>query len=104
MALGESELANRRSGRGKHIYDSEIQQTCRKIGVTYVGIHADMQNSKTSQAVVRMLGPRKKLYAHVSLPCVGGSPLLNFVKGHQGKAHLGVSAFAEEVGRIFQGI
>ena len=61
----------------------------KKVGAFYIGVHARMQCTDVCQAVLKLLrvasssmtfkGKKKEwsLHVHVSLPCTGGSPLLN---------------------------
>ena len=79
--------------------NSEMKQACKKIGVFYIGVHARMQCTDVLQAVVKLLrvasssmtckGTKKDcvVHDHVSLPCTGGSPLLNFCTNQVREQH-----------------
>ena len=70
--------------------DSDMKQACKKVGAFYIGVHARMQCTDVCQAVLKLLrvassgmtfkGKKEdcSVHVHVSLPCTGGSPLLNF--------------------------
>ena len=61
---------------------SQIRQATRRLHSMYLGVHSNLKSSKVRQALVRTLvgAGKKKIYMHTSLPCTGGSPLLNFAK------------------------
>ena len=79
--------------------DSEMKQASRKIGPFYIGVHARMQCADVRQEVVKLLrvasssmtykGKKKdcSVHVHVSLPCTGGSPLLNFCTNQVREQH-----------------
>ena len=79
--------------------DSEMKQASRKIGSFYIGVHARMQCADVRQEVVKLLrvasssmthkGKKKdcSVHVHVSLPCTGGSPLLNFCTSQVREQH-----------------
>ena len=79
--------------------DSEMKQASRKIGSFYIGVHARMQCADVRQEVVKLLrvasssmtykGKKKdcSVHVHVSLPCTGGSPLLNFCTNQVREQH-----------------
>ena len=79
--------------------DSEMKQASRKIGSFYIGVHARMQCADVCQEVVKLLrvasssmtykGKKKdcSVHVHVSLPCTGGSPLLNFCTNQVREQH-----------------
>ena len=79
--------------------DSEMKQASRKIGSFYIGVHARMQCVDVRQEVVKLLrvasssmthkGKKKdcSVHVHVSLPCTGGSPLLNFCTNQVREQH-----------------
>ena len=79
--------------------DSDMKQASRKIGSFYIGVHARMQCADVRQEVVKLLrvasssmtckGKKKDCSAHVyvSLPCTGGSPLLNFCTNQVREQH-----------------
>ena len=79
--------------------DSEMKQASRKIGSFYIGVHARMQCAEVRQEVVKLLrvasssmthkGKKKdcSVHVHVSLPCTGGSPLLNFCTNQVREQH-----------------
>ena len=79
--------------------DSEMTQAGKKIGVFYIGVHARMQCTDVLQAVVKLLRvafssmtckDKKKdcsVHVHVSVPCTGGSPLLNFCANQVREQH-----------------
>ena len=62
--------------------------------IHYIGTHADMQLPKIRQADVRALattspgGKKGPLHVHVSLPCTGGSPDLNFTTSEVKDRHV----------------
>ena len=78
---------------------SEMKQACKKIGVFYIGVHARMQCTYVLQAVLKLRrvasssmtcrGKKKdcSVHVHVSLPCTGGSPLLNFCTNQVREQH-----------------
>ena len=65
---------------------SELSQATKRLNATYVGVHDHLESPSLRQQVLRalmMAGTGRKrclIYCHVSLPCTGGSPLLNFSK------------------------
>ena len=65
---------------------SELSQATKRLNATYVGVHDHLESPSLRQQVLRALmtaGTGRKrclIYCHVSLPCTGGSPLLNFSK------------------------
>ena len=79
--------------------NSEMKQACKKIGVFYIRVHARMQCTDVLQAVVKLLrvasssmtckGKKKdcSVHVHFSLPCTGGSPLLNFCTNQVREQH-----------------
>ena len=79
--------------------DSEMKQASRKIGSSYIGVHARMQCADVRQEVVKLLrvasssmthkGKKKdcSVHVHVSLPCTSGSPLLNFCTNQVREQH-----------------
>ena len=79
--------------------DSEMKQASRKIGSFYIGVHARMQCADVRQEVVKLLrvasssmthkGKKKdcSVHVHVSVPCTGGSPLLNFCTNQVREQH-----------------
>ena len=79
--------------------DSEMKQASKKVGTFYIGVHARMQCTDVCQAVVKLLrvasssmtfkGKKKdcSVHVHVSLPCTGGSPLLNFCTNQVREQH-----------------
>jgi len=68
-------------GRG-----SELAQAAQRLNATYLGVHDRLESPGLRHQVLRalkMAGTGRKrslIYCHVSLPCTGGSPLLNFAK------------------------
>ena len=82
--------------------ESEMKQACRKIGLHYVGIHDRLEELSVFQVTMKMLsalvssdlkshGKGEKnlsLHLHISLPCTGGSPLLNFSTSQVRQEHV----------------
>ena len=68
----------------------KLAQGSKKVGAFYIGVHGRMQCTDVCQAVLKLLrvasssmtfkGKKKEcsVHVHVSLPCTGGSPVLNF--------------------------
>lgn len=65
---------------------SELSQATKRLNAIYVGVHDHLESPSLRQQVLRALmtaGTGRKrclIHCHVSLPCTGGSPLLNFSK------------------------
>ena len=65
---------------------SELAQAAQRLNATYLGVHDRLESPDVRHQVLRALkmagteGKRSLIYCHVSLPCTGGSPLLNFAK------------------------
>ena len=69
---------------------SELSRAAKVLGCSYLGIHDQLEVPSTCQEVLKTLrlaiaGGKKvegkkvgRVYCHCSLPCTGGSPLLNF--------------------------
>ena len=69
---------------------SELSRAAKVLGCSYLGIHDQLEVPSTCQQVLKTLrlaiAEGKKvegkkvgrIYCHCSLPCTGGSPLLNF--------------------------
>ena len=69
---------------------SELSRAAKVLGCSYLGIHDQLEVPSTCQQVLKTLrlaiaGGKKvegkkvgRVYCHCSLPCTGGSPLLNF--------------------------
>ena len=82
--------------------ESEMKQACRKIGLHYVGIHDRLEELSVFQVTMKILsalvssdlkshGKGEKnlsLHLHISLPCTGGSPLLNFSTSQVRQEHV----------------
>ena len=68
--------------------ESVIARSCREVDyVRYIGIHANLQEIGVRNKVLTLLrdgfsrcphGSQVACLVHISLPCKGGSPLLNF--------------------------
>ena len=67
---------------------SALAQAAQVLNATYIGVHNRLESPDVRHQVLRALkmagtgseGKRSLIYCHVSLPCTGGSPLLNFAK------------------------
>ena len=74
--------------------DSVLQVACQEFGLDYIGVHAGLELTSMQRQVYRVLrefsersssvsgsGKQSKLiHIHISLPCTGGSPLLDLSK------------------------
>ena len=71
--------------------DSVIQNACREFGSSYIGIHAGLELLSTQRQAYKFLksfaegssgsaDSQKLIQVHISLPCTGGSPLLDLSK------------------------
>ena len=71
--------------------DSVIQNASREFGCSYIGIHAGLELSSTQRQAYKFLknfaegssgsaDSQKLIQVHISLPCTGGSPLLDLSK------------------------
>ena len=74
--------------------DSVLQVACQEFGLDYIGVHAGLELTSMQRQVYRVLrefsersssvsgsGKQSKLiHIHISLPCTGGSPLLDLKK------------------------
>ena len=68
----------------------KLSRAAKVLGCSYLGIHDQLEVPSTCQEVLKTLrlaiaGGKKvegkkvgRVYCHCSLPCTGGSPLLNF--------------------------
>ena len=72
--------------------DSVIQEASQEFGSSYLGIHAGLELPSNQRKVVKDVserrssgssGSRKLVQVHISLPCTGGSPLLDLTKERQ---------------------
>ena len=71
-----------------------LRQACMEVGVSYIGCHDCLQGKAVQREIIKLISSvcqgRKmpearhrsergtKIHVHVSLPCTGGSPILNF--------------------------
>ena len=71
--------------------DSVIQNASREFGCSYIGIHAGLELSSTQRQAYKFFksfaegssgsaDSQKLIQVHISLPCTGGSPLLDLSK------------------------
>ena len=71
--------------------DSVIQNASREFGSSYIGIHAGLELLSTQRQAYKFLknfaegssgsaDSQKLIQVHISLPCTGGSPLLDLSK------------------------
>ena len=71
--------------------DSVIQNASREFGSSYIGIHAGLELPSTQRQAYKFLksfaegssgsaDSQKLIQVHISLPCTGGSPLLDLSK------------------------
>ena len=71
--------------------DSVIQNASREFGCNYIGIHAGLELSSTQRQAYKFFksfaegssgsaDSQKLIQVHISLPCTGGSPLLDLSK------------------------
>ena len=71
--------------------DSVIQNASREFGANYIGIHAGLELLSTQRQAYKFMkdfaegssgsaGSQKLIQVHISLPCTGGSPLLDLSK------------------------
>ena len=71
--------------------DSVIQSASREFGASYLGIHAGLELLSTQRQAYKFMkdfaegssgsaGSQKLIQVHISLPCTGGSPLLDLSK------------------------
>ena len=71
--------------------DSVIQNASREFGSSYIGIHAGLELPSTQRQAYKFLksfaegssgsaDSQKLIQVHISLPCAGGSPLLDLSK------------------------
>ena len=71
--------------------DSVIQNASREFGCSYIGIHAGLELLSTQRQAYKFLksfaegssgsaDSQKLIQVHISLPCTGGSPLLDLSK------------------------
>ena len=94
--------------------NSEIKRASKRIGSFYIGIHSRMEFDDVQQETLNLLRRfansvkkigssnkgGKSVHLHISLPCKGGSPLLNFCTSQAREKH--VAEFKELLGSVNQ--